>query len=139
MFANVLRSSLRPSDVIARVGGEEFVIVLPDCTEDNARRAFERARAALAEACARGTGPVVTVSAGVATYPESGEDLDTLLRAADTALYAAKSAGRDRMIAARAARLRPPALERPSPASRPERARSAASISTTLRRGATDV
>jgi diguanylate cyclase (GGDEF)-like protein len=87
-----LASVARRSEVVARFGGEEFVMVLGTCDEQEARAAAERVRAAIA---APG-GPVeVTASAGAATGGP-GVDGDELLRAADAALYRSKASGRDR-------------------------------------------
>lgn len=96
----------------ARYGGEEFVLILPETSKADAVRVAERIRAAVARAplvAALGEAGRVTLSAGVATFPEDGPDQDALLRAADDALYAAKHAGRDRILAAPA---RPPAHAR---------------------------
>lgn len=82
-------SELRGADVIVRFGGEEFLILLPDCLPDQGEEIVERLRAATPDG--------LTCSAGLATWDlaESGDDL--ILRA-DVALYAAKEAGRDRLI-----------------------------------------
>ncbi len=94
-FAQVLRSTLRLGDVIARYGGEEFTIVLADCSASEARQALDRASAALKARCAEGEGPSFTASFGVCEFPRNGDDLETLLKVADKALYEAKEAGRD--------------------------------------------
>ncbi|MBN1772937.1 MAG: GGDEF domain-containing protein [Deltaproteobacteria bacterium] len=96
----------------ARYGGEEFVLILPETSKADALRVAERVRAAVARAPlveTLGDAGRVTLSAGIATFPEDGADQDALLRAADEALYAAKHAGRDRILAAPA---RPPAHAR---------------------------
>ncbi|HWK27536.1 MAG TPA: GGDEF domain-containing protein [Solirubrobacter sp.] len=91
--ARILRSRLRAEDQIGRLGGEEFVVLLPDADARAARLVAEKLRAGVAAA------PVaVTVSIGVATW--NGESAEELLQRADTALYAAKDAGRDRVMAA---------------------------------------
>jgi len=87
----------------ARYGGEEFVLILPETSKADALRVAERVRAAVAAAPlveAMGEAGRVTLSAGVATFPEDGDDPDALLRAADDALYAAKHAGRNRVVGA---------------------------------------
>jgi diguanylate cyclase (GGDEF)-like protein len=90
-----MRSRLRAEDALGRLGGEEFLILLPDTQAAAARSVAEKLRAEVATA----PGAVsVTCSVGVATW--SGETPDLLLRRADEALYAAKEAGRDRVIAA---------------------------------------
>lgn len=103
LFAGVLRSSLRPDDIISRFGGEEFVIFLPGCDRHQAREAAERVREELVLALASGTVPSFTVSIGVADrtvtnerHPAAG--LDAVLAAADAALLQAKDAGRDRVV-----------------------------------------
>jgi two-component system, cell cycle response regulator len=90
-----MRTHLRAEDSLGRMGGEEFLVVLPDTHDRAARSVAEKLRGEVA--CA--PGPVeVTCSVGVATW--SGESPELLLRRADEALYAAKDAGRDRVIAA---------------------------------------
>jgi len=88
---DALARALRAEDVLGRLGGEEFLALLPDADEDAAARAAERLRAAVAGA----GGPVpVTASVGWAVLQDS-EDPDELVQRADTALYNAKAAGRD--------------------------------------------
>jgi diguanylate cyclase (GGDEF)-like protein len=106
--AGVLRASTRPGDTIARLGGEEFVIVLPGADREQARLRAETVR----RACGLWDHPVpdgilrVTVSAGVAAGPADGLDGTTLLEACDRALYAAKEAGRDRVLTVASALVR---------------------------------
>lgn len=92
--ANIARTTARETDVIARMGGEEFVVLLPNATQESALAFAERLRQGIAEAQISQSGPV-TVSLGVALYPEHTKDLDSLLPMADTALYQAKKAGRN--------------------------------------------
>jgi two-component system cell cycle response regulator len=90
-----MRTHLRAEDQLGRLGGEEFLVVLPDTPGDAATRVAEKLR----EEVAAAPGPVpVTCSVGVASW--TGETPELLLRRADEALYAAKDAGRDRVIAA---------------------------------------
>jgi diguanylate cyclase (GGDEF)-like protein len=85
---------LRASDIACRVGGEEFAILLPETTKSAARAAAER----LAERVRHMPGnPPVTVSCGVATFPEDAGDPTALVAAADAALYVAKAHGKDRV------------------------------------------
>ena len=90
--AAALTVECRDFDTPARYGGEEFAVVLPGCGPDEARQIAERLRRAVSTAVS--VAPI-TASAGVATYPSHAGDADTLVRAADDALYASKSAGRD--------------------------------------------
>jgi two-component system cell cycle response regulator len=90
-----MRAHLRAEDQLGRLGGEEFLVVLPETHARAAARVAEKLRGEVAGA----PGPVpVTCSVGVATW--DGEAPEVLLRRADEALYAAKDAGRDRVIAA---------------------------------------
>ncbi len=93
--ANTLRTGVRDHDVVGRFGGEEFVVFLDAATPQTAAATAERLRARIAEGRSAGVG-AVTGSIGVAyaSHPQ-GIDLDEMLGAADSALYAAKGAGRD--------------------------------------------
>jgi diguanylate cyclase (GGDEF)-like protein len=108
--ATILRSAIRAKDVIGRFGGEEFVIALPDTDLADATVTADRLRTAVAASplAAMCAGVLddpdldpdtfhLTVSIGVAVYPTDGLTVDTLLLRADRAMYAAKSAGRDRV------------------------------------------
>lgn len=102
--SQLLKSSLkRPSDVVARFGGEEFTAILPDTDEDGAYLVAESFRRALAEArlphAATDKG-YVTASVGVATYMADAVERTAreLIETADGALYSAKAAGRDRVF-----------------------------------------
>jgi len=87
----VLKHALRAEDVLGRLGGEEFLALLPDTEAESAARAAERLRVAVADA----RGPVrVTASVGWAVVADE-EGPDDVVRRADTALYTAKAAGRD--------------------------------------------
>jgi diguanylate cyclase len=96
--AIVLASEVRPGDVIARHGGEEFVVALPGCEAGEACEVAERLRAHVTRAFAGSEMPL-TISFGVATADEP-RALPDLLAEADAALYRAKESGRDRVIAA---------------------------------------
>jgi diguanylate cyclase (GGDEF)-like protein/PAS domain S-box-containing protein len=89
--------SLRTSDTVVRIGGDEFVILLPDQhSPSDAAGILEKMRAAIAQPIAiEGQLFRVTVSMGLATYPADGNDGETLLMNADTAMYQAKERGRD--------------------------------------------
>ncbi|MGH7825979.1 MAG: diguanylate cyclase [Candidatus Binatia bacterium] len=85
--AKVIRGSCRTIDTVARFGGDEFALVLPEADERAALRVADRIGKQLA-ACT--DGPHVSVSVGVAEYPRDGESFDSLLSAADGVLYQAK-------------------------------------------------
>jgi diguanylate cyclase (GGDEF)-like protein len=87
--AATLRDALRGSDYAARVGGDEFAVLLPDTDADAARQAVERLRVKLASELAR-AGFTQTVSVGVATYVHPPAALDDLVGAADEAMYQVK-------------------------------------------------
>ena len=110
LFGQVLRDTCRAGDLPCRPGGEEFTIVLPGATLAGAAALGERIRAALADASRR-VGLAFTSSFGVAARSDPGDTADMLLAAADRALYDAKEAGRDRVVA--------PGLESEAPASEP--------------------
>ena len=94
--AHAMGTHLRQEDQLGRLGGEEFLVLLPDTDGDAAMHAAERMR----EEVAAAPSPVsVTVSIGIATW-EDEETPEALLARADEALYAAKDAGRDRVLAA---------------------------------------
>lgn len=96
--ARCLRSALRESDLLGRVGGEEFAALLPETHEAEALVLAERLRTAVS-AAPLGSGLSVTISAGVTGIRGSGaEDLDSALRRADAALYRAKAAGRNQVV-----------------------------------------
>lgn len=105
MVANAIKSSLlRPSDLAARYGGEEFAVILPDTNLGGAEAVAERIRNAIADASNNGLGEEVTASLGVAEYDLSKAPTtpESLIRRADGALYSAKAAGRNRVMAAAA-------------------------------------
>jgi diguanylate cyclase (GGDEF)-like protein len=97
MVADAIRSTLRADDLSARVGGDEFVVVLTDCDEPLARSVLERLRAAIQ---ARSDADRLGISASIgavclAAYPEQ---VDTVLQRADAALYRAKLAGKNCIV-----------------------------------------
>jgi diguanylate cyclase (GGDEF)-like protein len=95
-LGRLLMREARDIDIVARAGGEEFVVVLPGADLDGVSAFAERIRAALAAETSEDL-PAVHVSAGVVSRV-APEDLASLLQQADAALYAAKRAGRDRTM-----------------------------------------
>ncbi|MBI9050459.1 MAG: diguanylate cyclase [Anaerolineaceae bacterium] len=93
-----LQHNLRVEDVVCRFGGEEFIVILPDASlEDTERRALQWKETIKKIHVGHYDQAMdsITISVGVATFPKHGDSVDTLLRAVDDALYAAKDAGRD--------------------------------------------
>jgi diguanylate cyclase (GGDEF)-like protein len=93
----VAASTVRGSDFVGRLGGEEFAILLPDTDRAGALHVAEKLRAEIATLSIPGVDRRITASFGVAVMPDDAGEPDLLLRAADRALYAAKNAGRDRV------------------------------------------
>jgi diguanylate cyclase (GGDEF)-like protein len=97
----LLKEKVRGSDIACRYGGEEFAVVLPETDEEPAARRAEDIRVAISALGLSHAGkPLgkVTASFGIALFPDHAQDTDTLLRVADVALYAAKGAGRNRVV-----------------------------------------
>jgi diguanylate cyclase (GGDEF)-like protein len=99
-LAHLFQKHVRDGDFACRMGGEEFILILPEATRE---LAFRRAEAIRGEikllqlaSGAKALG-VVTISAGIAAFPEDGDTCELLLAAADSALYLAKENGRDRV------------------------------------------
>ncbi|MFM9967301.1 MAG: diguanylate cyclase [Burkholderiales bacterium] len=107
-LAHEMQHHIRSSDIACRYGGEEFVVVLPEATIDIALKRAEAIRAGMEtlqiEFAGKSLG-AITVSLGVAVYPEHGANADALFQAADRALYRAKRDGRNRVALAEAAAL----------------------------------
>jgi diguanylate cyclase (GGDEF)-like protein len=99
-LGELLRGTLRGTDFAARVGGEEFLLLLPDSDEDGAVALAEKLRAAVERISAPRVEQPLSASFGVAVYPRDAQDGQELLRAADRALYTAKRAGRNRVVVA---------------------------------------
>lgn len=106
-FAQFVRSNLRQEDVIARIGGDEFAVLLPDTSTERALRLFERIRSRLdrLELTLDGGGSVILAfSCGISEFRTEFTP-DELIEEADQALYAAKTRGRNRVVAAGPAEL----------------------------------
>lgn len=98
-LAGEMKRHLRHTDMVGRIGGEEFAVMLPETPLQSALAVAEQIRAAIALAQVdTPAGPIhVSASLGVASYSDDMQDLPMLMRAADRALYAAKQAGRNRV------------------------------------------
>jgi diguanylate cyclase (GGDEF)-like protein/PAS domain S-box-containing protein len=103
-----LRSNIRREDIACRFGGEEFILILPEASLEITRKRAEKLRQGVQDLQVayrdQPLGPV-TVSMGVAVFPDHGPQVEELIRAADAALYSAKEGGRNRVaVAAETAR-----------------------------------
>ncbi|MBM3359231.1 MAG: GGDEF domain-containing protein [Betaproteobacteria bacterium] len=101
MMVQSIQGQLRQTDVLARYGGDEFVVLLPETPCNGAVGVAERIRDSVESAplTTREKKIGATVSIGVACYPDHGADLETVLERADQAMYASKSAGKNRTTA----------------------------------------
>lgn len=100
-IAALLRNRIRSSDIVCRYGGEEFALVLPEASLENLRLRAEDIRVAIKELDLTHEGVRlgrITASLGIALFPDHVNDPDSLMQAADAALYEAKGAGRDRVV-----------------------------------------
>jgi diguanylate cyclase (GGDEF)-like protein len=101
-MARVFESNLRKADILCRYGGEEFVVILPEISLKQAIHVGEKLRKTTESSRFIGekkVGKEITISVGVASYPENNSDLEEILSKADKALYEAKQKGRNRVVA----------------------------------------
>ena len=98
--SSLFHQQLRKTDTVCRYGGEEFAILLSQTNPQHAANVAEKLRWLVENWQFPGVPRLVTISAGVATYPEHGTTRDELVKAADAGLYIAKQAGRNRVILA---------------------------------------
>jgi two-component system cell cycle response regulator len=98
--ATALAEHLRAEDQLGRLGGEEFLVVLPDTHAEAAQRVTEKLRCEVARTRATHGGHELSVTVSIGTATWDGETPEQLLRRADDALYAAKAGGRDRTLSA---------------------------------------
>jgi diguanylate cyclase (GGDEF)-like protein len=92
--SGAIRSTIRSSDLIARVGGDEFAILLPETNEDQAKSVIEKINASLKETLPK-RDPTTTFSIGVVTYVRPPATVDDMLKKADHMMYAAKREGKN--------------------------------------------
>ena len=99
-LAQHFTANLRKTDILGRYGGEEFVVLMPETRLQNAKEICDRLRMALENSPFQGkAGPAyITVSIGIAGFPGDGDSSESLIQAADQALYRAKQDGRNRVI-----------------------------------------
>lgn len=99
-ISDVLIENTNEKDIVVRYGGEEFAIIFPDIQGQNSYKAIEKIRKAVENNFNRvGTfSEFITISAGVASYPQDGKTVETILEHADQAMYAAKQSGRNKAI-----------------------------------------
>jgi len=97
-IAQLIYASCRKSDFVARYGGEEIVVILPNTTSRDAVSVAQEINNIVAKQTKKLLGIRITVSIGVATYPGDGENLKKILESADKALYQAKKSGRNRVF-----------------------------------------
>lgn len=99
-LGSLLRTHIRGTDIPCRYGGEEFVLILPNSSLESTRQRAEQLREAATLLQITDGGQslgTVTVSAGIAAFPEHGATGEALIRAADAALYEAKAGGRNQV------------------------------------------
>jgi diguanylate cyclase (GGDEF)-like protein len=120
IVGETLLRCVRAEDVACRYGGEEFCLILAECSLRQATVRAEEIRSRLKEHCAQRGHHDLTVSIGVAAFDETTDQVDLLLKFADDALYNAKRAGRDRVVVARpAATLPESCVDRTDPTATP--------------------
>jgi len=103
-FAKTVTASMRETNLAARYGGDEFIVILPDTSAKSSTLVAERIRKAVMSMVVPSNAekplPNLTVSIGVAAFPELGQTLEEIIQASDKALYESKRSGRNRVTAA---------------------------------------
>lgn len=96
-IANVLKEHVRPTDIVCRYGGEEFAVIMPYADRETALETAERIRQMVIIQCSHSQLTPITISIGVAMYPDEADE-ESLVHLADEAMYTAKSLGKNRVI-----------------------------------------
>lgn len=97
IIARRLQENRSPKDIVGRLSGDEFVVVLPECDNQRVTELVEQMKLTISQPCQVGNSRVSpSVSIGVSLFPEDGHDMGTLIHRADMAMYQAKNAGRGR-------------------------------------------
>ena len=99
-LGNIFNDTVRSCDYVARYGGEEFTVILPEVGTAGGLEVAERIRERVARESINRKGDRITVSIGMAMFAEHGATTELLFQQADKALYAAKAAGRNRVVTA---------------------------------------
>lgn len=94
--AGILRAGLRPSDLVARLGGDEFAVLMPEAGERDAATTLDRLRSSVMDTLGKLSCPVTT-SIGAITFIAPLEDVEAMVQRADSAMYAAKTGGKNRV------------------------------------------
>ena len=100
LFVEEIKNNIRESDIFIRYGGEEFVLLLPNTDLENAKVITEKLRKVI-EDCNQINFLRFTISIGVAAFIASEDNLESILKKADEALYEAKNSGRNRVVCSR--------------------------------------
>jgi len=98
-LADIIRETIRTMDVAGRYGGEEFIVILPETDIISAIQSAERIRETIEDQFSQDM--QLTASVGIACFPNDGDNVTTLVKAADEALYQAKAEGKNQVVAAR--------------------------------------
>ena len=93
-LAEIMQKNFRKNDVCCRYGGEEFIVLIPNVSKEEAYESAERFRKAVEQQFIENVG-YITISIGIAYWPESSEDISEVFRIADKHLYEAKISGRN--------------------------------------------
>ena len=126
-IANIMTNSIRANDILVRLGGEEFAIIMPQTGKDEAFNVIERIRGnvdamVLPGVRQKASGGCLTISSGVAMFPECGESIENIILQADKSLYSAKTGGKNKTVAwtsALAGTFPRPPVEKKSPSGPP--------------------